>query len=184
MPGYLAISRTVIAVLFCLLAEFRYFCLALLKLLNFKRSTIMKKTSIWFAIFFSSFIFTECGLAIHEDSFFDDYIYQNKSSYDILVKSYSPFMRGVEVLPGKDSLFTISKDAQIKVTCWRSPLNWHNHFTFDKDSVIVSNGNKEVINRKWENDPLYLTTSYKVLSVGKRNNKVYEFTFTDEFFEE
>jgi hypothetical protein len=128
--------------------------------------------------------FTGCGLTSHEPTTYANYIYQNESSSDIMIKSYSPFVRDGEILFSKDSIFYILKGEQAEVTCRIKPLNWHRYNSFDNDSVIISNGNIEIINRKWENDPLYVESAYKLISIeGKMREKTYQFTFTDAFFE-
>ena len=60
------------------------------------------------------------------------------------------------------------------------PLYWER--SNSRDSIFVTMGNKRVIHYRSSNDPLYRNETYTLVSEDKYN-RTYEFTFTDEFFE-
>lgn len=113
------------------------------------------------------------------------YVYANRTSSDITVKSYSPKDDGSH---GKDSIFVIPKGGDHKIRFYGiagvpQPLNFGGG---ELDSTIVTNGEKQIIFRYRdgeykESGKLYFSAHYEKIEDAK-TQKTFRYAFTDADF--
>lgn len=148
----------------------------------------MKRISVYLLSVVIVLLFISFGCRNDSEPFtVSTYVYKNSSTTTITVSCYSVIMKdGIEVESKKSSfIIPVGEIYELKyyndmTTDHRDPL-----YLFDnpqKDSVIISNTKKYVIEREWEEDKIYFQENYEVISEYK-NRKTFQFVFTDSYFE-
>ena len=122
-----------------------------------------------------------------------NYIYQNDCSLDITVDAhqvrYESYNGYRYTAWSYDSTFTIRKGDAHTLSFWGmggakmtdliDPFMWRNGG--GDDSLVVSNGEKQFIQRKYDNDKLYRWENYTLVS-QKAREFTFQYTFTDDDF--
>lgn len=135
----------------------------------------MKKLICLFIILpFLSFSCVEIG----DESYRVTFKYLNNTSSNIIITQFGTLFEG------EDSILQIEAGQNIDLaTHYKKPF-------LLKDSVVVTCNGKKVVQKRKDNAPLFDTTKYECLFYEKVRepntcytiNIVYQFEFTDEFF--
>lgn len=114
------------------------------------------------------------------------YIYKNESTSSVTVKSsYKKYSNNG--LIDRDSIFVIPINGEHKLTFYTEggflpPFYWGDYPRLS-DSIIVSNGSKDVIYRFKDNAAIYdIEESYELVTL-KKYVRIYQYKFTDSDFE-
>lgn len=127
-------------------------------------------------------LFVGCSV---DHAYISEYVYQNNSTLDIEITAYAVLQDAngkVELSDNRS--FSISKGKSSKMPLdargdFRPPFKWVNYG--NADSLIVSNGVKQFVEKRESNDKLYRIESY-TLESSKDYKRVYVYTFTDDDF--